>query len=113
MDWKSLLSRLILALSTVAVVLGVCEFALRYYMALVEDTKKIVYNEPAKLMRTEERTGWLPKEGARVEMRDANGASYVFRVNSESSQQNNHRDSHRLTNKITSKLTQTLMIVVR
>ena len=38
---------------------------------------------------------------------------YVFLVNSESSQQNNHRNSHGLTNKITAKLTQTLVILAR
>ena len=79
---RALLSRLAVASSAVVAVLAACEIALRVYVASAEDTGKTVVAEPAKLMRAEQRTGWLPNEGARVEKRDANGSPYVGRINS-------------------------------
>ena len=80
--WRALLSRLAVASSAVVAVLAACEIALRVYAASAEDTVKTVAAEPAKIMREEQRTGWLPNEGARVERRDANGSPYVVRINS-------------------------------
>ena len=80
--WRALLSRLAVASSAVVAVLVACEIALRVYVSPAEDTGKTVAAEPAKLMRQEPRTGWVPNEGARVEKRDASGSPYVVRINS-------------------------------